>query len=69
MENIIKGWFTTLLGMALMVFASYEWYMGEPDWYRVAIPFTAGFILLFMRDKISDWVTSLVMAAIEKFKK
>ncbi len=68
MENIVKGWFTTLLGLALMTLGSFEFYE-EADWYRCGVPFIAGFILLFMRDKISEWITSLVMAAIEKFKK
>ena len=71
MENIIKGWFTSLLGAALMVMSVFEWWTVEQkqmyDW-DIAAPFIAGFALLYMKDKISDWINSLVQAAIDKFK-
>jgi len=71
MENVIKGWFSTLLGAALMVLALIEWWTSEtkkfyePD---VLIPLIAGFALFQMRDKISDWVNQFVSIALDKFK-
>ena len=71
MENIVKGWFTSLLGAILMLASVYEWWSVEEkqmyDW-DIACPFIAGFALLYMKDKISEWITSLVQAAIDKFK-
>lgn len=67
MENVFKSWFTTLLGCACMVLALYEWYIGEEqDWYQVAIPFIAGFMLLYMRDNISEFLTEYIKSKISK---
>lgn len=71
-ENLIKGWFTSLLGASLMVMAIYEWWTVEGKLfyeYDVIIPFIAGFALLYMKDKISDWIGSFVQAVLDKFKK
>lgn len=72
MENIVKGWFTSLLGAALMVMAVYEWWTVKEkqiyDW-DILGPFIAGFALLYMKDKISEWIGTLFSAIIDKFKK
>lgn len=72
MENIVKGWFTSLLGAALMVMAVLEWWstpeMEIYDW-NVLGPAIGGFALLYMKDKISEWIGSLIQGIIDKFKK
>lgn len=71
MENIVKGWFTSLLGAALMVMAIIEWWTVEGKLiydFDVIGPFIAGFALLYMKDKISDWIGQLFQAIIDKFK-
>ena len=71
MENIVKGWFTTLLGGVLMVMAIIEWWTVEGKTmydFDVIAPFISGFALLYMKDKISEWIGSFIQAAIDKFK-
>lgn len=72
MENIVKGWFTTLLGCGVMCLSIYEWWMtpdGKPvDWLDVSVPFVAGFALIYMKDKISDWITELFKTLIDFIK-
>jgi len=70
-ENMIKGWFTSLLGAALMVMAVVEWWTTENkqiyEWDILA-PFIAGFALLYMKDKISEWIGTFFQALVDKFK-
>lgn len=71
MENIVKGWFTSLLGAALMIMAVLEWWTVEAKQlydFDVIGPFIAGFALLYMKDKISDWIGQFIQAVIDKFK-
>jgi hypothetical protein len=66
-ENIFKSWFTTLLGCVLMGLGVYEWWMkGETDWYRIAAPIVGGFALLYMKDKISEWIVEFFKAILSK---
>ncbi len=71
MENVIKGWFTTLIGCGVMCLSIYEWWMtpdGSPvDWVDVSVPFIAGFCLLYMKDQISVWISDFFKAVISKF--
>lgn len=70
-ENIVKGWFTSLLGAALMVMAVLEWWTEEKAQmtdYNVIGPFIGGFALLWMRDSISGWISTFIQAVIDKFK-
>ncbi len=70
-ENMIKGWFTSLLGAALMVMAVYQWWTEDKkqiyEWDVIG-PFIAGFALLYMKDKISEWIGALFQTIIDKFK-
>lgn len=71
MENIVKGWFTSLIGAILMIMAIVEWWTVENkqvyEW-DILGPFIGGFALLYMKDKISEWIGSFVQAVIDKFK-
>lgn len=67
MENIIKSWFTTLLGCVLMGLGVYEFWIGDmTDWYRIAAPIIGGFALLYMKDKISEWIGEFFKVIISK---
>ena len=57
MENLIKGWFTSLIGMAMMAYSAYDWFISDVmTWQETSISFVAGFALMQMKDKISDWI-------------
>ena len=67
MENIVKSWFTTLLGCVLMGLGVYEWWTGdETDWYQISVPIIGGFALLYMKDKISEWIGDFFKAILSK---
>lgn len=66
-ENIIKGFFTTILGIVIMSAASYGWYVDHlTDWQGGGFG-TIGFALLFMRDQIPAFISKFATAALEKF--
>ncbi len=69
LENFIKGPLTSILGVVLMSFAFYA--------YAITKEFTAwqagglalvGFLLVFMRLKLEDFVSEFIKAVIEKFR-
>jgi hypothetical protein len=71
-ENISKNIYTTVIGCVLMTVSSIAICM---NWFfefkqipvtQVAIVFTAGFALLFMRDKISSYIDGFVKKKIDK---
>jgi len=67
MENVVKSWFTTLLGCILMGLGVFDWWNGEEtDWYKISAPIIGGFALLYMKDKISDWITEFFKAILSK---
>lgn len=67
-ENILKGFFTTLIGAVMMGLALYSWYMGEStDWQAGGLGII-GFAMLWMRDQIPGWIQQFFTAIIEKFK-
>lgn len=67
LENIIKGIFTTILGIVIMCAASYGWWVEHlTDWQAGGFGIT-GFALLFMRDQIPQWIGRFASAALEKF--
>ncbi len=69
MENVIKGWFTSILGAALMLIAGYDYFFTDVLTEREAIGAAIiGFAMLWMRDKISEWIGQLVTVIIDKFK-
>ncbi len=71
MENIVKGWFTSLLGASLMVMSIFEWWTVDNKQfydYDVLGPMIAGFALLYMKDKISEWIGLFVQSVLDKFK-
>lgn len=50
--------------MGLSVYAWWE----NDDWYQIGLPFIAGLVLVFVQDKISDYVTSLFNILLDKIK-
>lgn len=76
LENFLKSFVTTIIGLALMALAVYELYeawmtdlkMEWNDWLQILISGVGGYALMHMKDKISEWISSLVTAAIDKFK-
>lgn len=60
LENIIKGLFTTLLGIAAMCYAGYGWHVEWlTDWQATSIA-TVGFCLMFLRVKIEETLTKIL---------
>lgn len=71
MENLAKGWFTSILGAAIMIMSIIEWWTTDNKMFYdfdVLGPFIAGFALLYMKDKISEWIGSFISSLLEKFK-
>lgn len=67
MENVIKSWFTTLLGAAIMVLAVYEYWIDDGmTLTQAGIMCAAGFALMWMRDTISTKIGELFNALISK---
>jgi hypothetical protein len=70
LQNLFKGWFTSILGCVLMTIGVYDWFwQGEEDWWRITAPLIGGFSLLYMKDEISVLIKELFTALIAKFKK
>lgn len=71
MENLFKSWFTTLLGAAIMLLASYDWFfnpVSEMTPRETGIAAVVGFVLMFMKDNVSDWIKQGFTALLDKFK-
>jgi hypothetical protein len=68
-ENFFKGFVTTLIGCALMILPVYDWFWeGERDWYQLGVPFVGGFALLYMRDKLSEFLSDFGKVLLNKFR-
>lgn len=67
-ENIVKGWFTTLLGIAIMVIAVYSWYNDQLTDLQALGAGIVGFSMMWMRDIISLKLEEFFSVIIEKFK-
>lgn len=67
-ENIVKGWFTTLLGIAIMVIAVYSWYNDQLTDLQALSAGIVGFSMMWMRDIISRKLEEFFSVIIEKFK-
>lgn len=67
MENIIKGIFTTILGIAIMSAASYGWWVEHLTDWQAGTFGTIGFALLFMRDQIPAFISRFAQGALDKF--
>lgn len=67
MENIVKSWVTTFIGIALMVLSVYELY-AEGLNTKNCIALAAGFALLWMRDNISIWLNDLAKTGTDILK-
>lgn len=66
-DNFIKGPLTSLLGFCLMITAFLAWFTDDlTDWQAGAVGII-GFALLFMRDKLPDFVSQFFTAVISKF--
>ncbi len=66
-ENFIKGSLTSVLGLLMLGFASYGWYTDHLDNYEGMGFGIASFALLFMRDKLPEFIGKFFNAVIEKF--
>jgi hypothetical protein len=67
-ENVVKSWFTTLLGIAIMVVALYSWYNDQLSDYQALGAGIVGFAMMWMRDIISRKLVEFFSVIIEKFK-
>lgn len=66
-DNFIKGPLTSLLGLIIMIVAGYGWYADKLTDYQALGCAIAGFALLFMRDKLPDFIGKFFNAIIDKF--
>jgi hypothetical protein len=58
LENIVKAWFTTILGMVIMGACFYGWFHKKNISDMQAISGgIAGFAILFMRDALPGFIT------------
>lgn len=67
LDNFIKGPLTSILGLVLMAAAGYGWYTEWLTDLQGAGGGIVGFALLFMRDKLPVFLSSLFTGLIEKF--
>lgn len=67
LDNFIKGPLTSLIGLVFMLSAGYGWWIEWLTDLQGAVAALAGFTLLFMRDKLPDFITQLVTALLDKF--
>lgn len=63
-ENVLKGVVTTLLGLAMMIFAFYGWYFlsveeALSDWQALGL-LLMGFILCFVRLKMEETLSKIL---------
>jgi hypothetical protein len=65
-DNFIKGPLTSLLGFALMILSGYGWYTKVLTDAQAICCIIAGFALLFMKDKLPDFIGQFFKAIIEK---
>jgi hypothetical protein len=68
-ENIIKGWFTSILGAIGMGYAIYGKWFHHLSNIEALIWVASGFALLYMRDKISVWIEQAFKMLMNKFLK
>lgn len=66
-ENIVKGWITTILGCIAMCWALYGYVIEGWDWKEASGLGGVGFCLLFMREKIPGWLEDFKNALLTKF--
>ena len=66
-DNFIKGPLTSVLGLILMCAAGYGWWTDELTDWQAGGAGIVGFALLFMRDKLPDFISRFFTALIEKF--
>lgn len=68
-ENLIKSWFTSLIGAVAMSLALFGWWYDQlTDWQGIAL-FSIGFMLLWMKDKISAFIEETFKVALNKYSK
>lgn len=66
-ENIFKGIITTLIGAAIMGSAYYGWYTDHLNDSQGIVAGLLGFAMLWMRDKMPEYIGNLFSAIISKF--
>jgi TRAP-type uncharacterized transport system fused permease subunit len=68
-ENLIKSWFTSLIGAVAMSLALFGWWFDQlTDWQGISL-FCIGFMLLWMKDKISAFIEETFKVALNKYSK
>lgn len=66
-EAALKGWVTSIFGLVCMVYALIDWRADQlNDWQAGGLAI-AGLSLIFVKDKISEWIGKFFAAIIEKF--
>lgn len=67
-DNFIKGPITSVLGLCAMVAAGYFWFTTDhlTNWEAGVIAI-GGFTLMFMKDKLPEFIGQFFKAALEKF--
>ncbi len=63
MNNIVKHWITSLIGLVLMLLACYDIYQDKELGYNLAVLFT-GLIMLRMRD---EWLKDIFQVLKNRF--
>lgn len=66
-DGFIKGPLTSILGILVMVASWYAWRHDGLTDYQSLGSGTIGFALLFMRDKLPEFIGKLFNAVISKF--
>lgn len=66
LQNIVKGIFTSIIGLVAMSAAGYGWWTDHlTDWQAGGLAII-GFALLFMTDKIPTFIDQFVQAVLKK---
>lgn len=67
-ENIVKSWFTTLMGVVIGTASILFWAVDEVTDLQAIGGGIISFILLFMRDVLSKKIEEFLSVIIERFK-
>lgn len=67
-ENVLKSIVTTVLGAVIMGFAFYGWYTEWLTDWQAGGSGMIGFALLFMRDKLPEFIGQFFTVLLDKFK-
>jgi len=66
-ENLVKGVFTSALGMVLMIGAGYGYWNHHLNEWPAGVIGMIGFSLLWIRDQIGGFISQFVSSVLKKF--